>query len=58
MKKGRPVYLLSGDGRFIADIALPRMLDIAFLRSPVPHARIGVIDVSAGDGTSRKLWRS
>ena len=38
--------LLAGDGRFIGDIALPRMLDIAFLRSPVPHARIGEIDVS------------
>ena len=38
--------LLAGDGRFIGDIALPRMLDIAFLRSPVPHARIGEINVS------------
>ena len=38
--------LLSGEGRFIADIVLPRMLDVAFLRSSVPHARIMEIDVS------------
>jgi carbon-monoxide dehydrogenase large subunit len=38
--------LLAGDGRFIADIALPRMLDVAFLRSPMPHANIGEIDVT------------
>lgn len=38
--------LLVGDGRFIADIALPRMLDVAFLRSAMPHAKIGEIDVA------------
>lgn len=38
--------LLAGDGRFIADIALPRMLEIAYLRSPMPHAKIGEINVS------------
>ncbi len=38
--------LLAGNGRFIADIAFPRMLELAFLRSPMPHARIVDIDVS------------
>jgi aerobic carbon-monoxide dehydrogenase large subunit len=38
--------LLAGDGRFIGDIVLPRMMDIAFLRSSLPHARIRHIDAS------------
>src|SRR6185437_16349245 len=38
--------LLAGHGRFIADIALPRMVDVALLRSSLPHARIGEIDMS------------
>ena len=38
--------LLAGDGRFIGDITLPRMLDIAFLRSSLPHAKIKHIDAS------------
>ena len=32
--------LLEGRGRFVGDIRLPGMLDVAFLRSPVAHADI------------------
>jgi carbon-monoxide dehydrogenase large subunit len=39
--------LLSGHGRYIDDIKLPRMLHAAFVRSPHPHARLLSIDVSA-----------
>jgi len=39
--------LLTGKGSFIADMTLPGMLHAAFLRSPMPHARINSIDVSA-----------
>jgi len=45
--------LLTGAGRFVADVALPGMRDVAFLRSPHAHATIGAIDVSpalAGHG--------
>ncbi len=38
--------LLTGRGRFIADVRLPGMLHVAFVRSPVAHARIAGIDVS------------
>jgi len=31
---------LRGRGQFVGDIHLPRMQDVAFLRSPVAHARI------------------
>ena len=39
--------LLSGQGRYVADLELPRMLHVAFLRSPHAHARIVAIDTSA-----------
>jgi len=38
--------LLTGRGRFIADVRYPGMLHVAFVRSPVAHARIGDIDIS------------
>ena len=38
--------LLSGRGEFIADINLPGQLHVAFVRSPVAHARITRLDLS------------
>ena len=37
--------LLTGGGRFVADLVLPRMLHAAFLRSPHAHARIHDLDL-------------
>jgi carbon-monoxide dehydrogenase large subunit len=37
--------LVSGRGRYVDDITLPRMLHACFVRSPHPHARIGSVDV-------------
>ncbi len=39
--------LLTGRGRFVADIALPRTLHVAFVRSPYAHARIVGFDATA-----------
>jgi aerobic carbon-monoxide dehydrogenase large subunit len=39
--------LLTGKGRFVADIRLDGMLHVAFLRSPHAHAKIRSIDVAA-----------
>ena len=39
--------LLAGRGVFTDDLRLPRMLHVAFLRSPHAHARIVSIDVRA-----------
>jgi carbon-monoxide dehydrogenase large subunit len=39
--------LLTGQGRYVDDIALPGMLWLAFVRSPVAHANITAIDTSA-----------
>ncbi len=33
--------LVTGTGRFVDDVSLPGQLTLCFLRSPVPHARIG-----------------
>ena len=39
--------LVAGRGTFVDDIKLPRMVHLAFLRSPYAHARIGAIDKAA-----------
>ena len=50
---GRPVRrledarLLRGGGRYADDLVLPRMLHLAFVRSPHPHASIEALDISA-----------
>jgi carbon-monoxide dehydrogenase large subunit len=41
---------LRGRGEFVADIRLSGMREIAFLRSPVAHARIRAIEKPAGAG--------
>ena len=38
--------LLTGAGQFIADLELPRMLHVAFVRSQLAHARIQSVDLS------------
>lgn len=56
--------LVRGRGAFIADIELPGMREVAFLRSPIARARIADIDVSeakAAPGvtcvvTGRDIW--
>src|SRR5579871_4522695 len=49
---GRPLTrredrrLLTGNGRFVADLVLPRMLHAVFVRSPVAHAAIRAVDLT------------
>ncbi len=38
--------LVEGRGQYTDDISLPRMLHVAFLRSPHAHARFGRIDIT------------
>src|SRR5215467_7249221 len=42
--------LLTGQGQFVADLVLPRMLHAVFVRSQVAHARIRAVDVSKAAG--------
>ena len=39
--------LITGQGRYVEDIALPGLLWLAFVRSPVSHATIAGIDTAA-----------
>jgi len=39
--------LLAGRGRYVTDIVLPRMLHVAYVRSPYAHARIVSIETQA-----------
>ena len=47
MPRVEDARLLSGQGRYVADLELPRMLHAAFVRSPHAHARIVGIDTAA-----------
>jgi carbon-monoxide dehydrogenase large subunit len=39
--------LTQGRGQYVSDVALPRMVHVAFVRSPHAHARIRAIDAAA-----------
>ncbi|MBS0126774.1 xanthine dehydrogenase family protein molybdopterin-binding subunit [Thetidibacter halocola] len=39
--------LVQGRGRYVDDIVLPRMVHVAFVRSPVAHGKITGIDIEA-----------
>src|SRR5437667_12908382 len=49
---GRPLRrredrrLLTGQGQFIADLELPRLLHAAFVRNPAAHAHIRSVDLT------------
>jgi aerobic carbon-monoxide dehydrogenase large subunit len=47
LKRKEDPALLTGQGRYVDDIALPGMLWLAFVRSPVAHAAIAGIDTAA-----------
>ncbi len=50
LKRKEDLRLLTGRGRYVADIALPGMLHAAIVRSPHGHARITGIDAEAALG--------
>jgi aerobic carbon-monoxide dehydrogenase large subunit len=47
MKRKEDPRFIQGRGRYLDDIVLPRMLHLAIVHSPYPHARITRIDKSA-----------
>jgi len=46
IKRFEDARLLRGEGQYVADLALPGMLHVAFVRSSVAHARIRAVDLS------------
>jgi len=47
IKRSEDPRILTGAGRYVDDIKLPGMLHAAFVRSPLAHARVVTVDVSA-----------
>jgi len=47
IKRSEDPRILTGKGRYVDDIKLPGMLHAAFVRSPLAHARVLAVDVSA-----------
>jgi aerobic carbon-monoxide dehydrogenase large subunit len=47
VKRVEDQRLLTGHGRYVADLAVPGVLHVAFLRSPHAHARLLGIDAAA-----------
>src|SRR6185503_1034558 len=54
LRRKEDARFLHGQGQFVADIRRAGMLEVAFVRSPVAHARIGGIDKPAGAG--HRVW--
>jgi carbon-monoxide dehydrogenase large subunit len=46
IKRREDRRLLTGQGQFVADLVLPRMLHAVLVRSPLAHARIRAVDLS------------
>jgi carbon-monoxide dehydrogenase large subunit len=47
IKRSEDPRILTGTGRYVDDIKLPGMLHAAFVRSPMAHARVLSVDVTA-----------
>jgi carbon-monoxide dehydrogenase large subunit len=47
IKRSEDPRILTGAGRYVDDVKLPGMLHAAFVRSPLAHARVLSVDVSA-----------
>ena len=47
VRRSEDPRILTGRGRYVADIKLPGMLHAAFVRSPLAHGRVLAVDVSA-----------
>jgi CO/xanthine dehydrogenase Mo-binding subunit len=52
LKRKEDLRLLTGRGRYVADVILPRMLHAVIVRSPYAHARIAGIHTEAALGAA------
>src|SRR2546423_3275122 len=52
LKRKEDVGLLTGRGRYVADVTLPRMLHAVIVRSPYAHARITGIHAEDARGAA------
>jgi carbon-monoxide dehydrogenase large subunit len=47
IRRREDARLITGRGRYVGDVELPRMLHVAFVRSTHAHARLRTVDVTA-----------
>ncbi|HUK59440.1 MAG TPA: xanthine dehydrogenase family protein molybdopterin-binding subunit [Stellaceae bacterium] len=52
LKRKEDFRLLQGRGRYVGDIRMPGLIEVAFVRSPAAHARIQAIKAPPGFETS------
>jgi carbon-monoxide dehydrogenase large subunit len=48
VRRKEDARFLTGQGQFVGDIRLPGMLDVAFVRSPIAHGKLGAITKPEG----------
>jgi carbon-monoxide dehydrogenase large subunit len=48
LRRKEDARFLAGRGQFVGDLQLPGMLEVAFVRSPIAHGRLGAIHKPAG----------
>jgi carbon-monoxide dehydrogenase large subunit len=48
LRRKEDARFLAGKGNYVSDIAMPGLMDVAFLRSPAAHARIRAVRAPAG----------
>jgi carbon-monoxide dehydrogenase large subunit len=54
LRRKEDARFLNGQGRYIGDITRPGMLEVAFLRSPIAHARL--LGVAKPAGTEKRVF--
>src|SRR3954468_13532035 len=54
LRRKEDARYLTGRGQFVGDIRRPGMLEVAFVRAPVAHARIVAIEKPAG--LEHRVW--
>ena len=47
MRRREDPRLITGRGRYVSDVEVPRLLHVAFVRSAHAHARLRAIDITA-----------
>jgi carbon-monoxide dehydrogenase large subunit len=55
-RRKEDLRLVTGRGRFVADLVLPRMRQVAFLRSPLGHALINGVDIEAASAAGYRVF--
>src|SRR3954465_4881718 len=54
LRRKEDARYLTGRGQFVGDIRRPGMLEVAFVRAPVAHARI--VSVEKPGGLESRVW--